>query len=105
MTIKILLRCDDLMSRMRLESAWKAAGATMLKRQSTETPDCIVVDLGARNACTQIAQLRATHPQVDIVVFGPHFDADAFDAAKQAGATEVAARGSIVERVSRRFPK
>ncbi|WP_246264225.1 hypothetical protein [Aromatoleum toluvorans] len=105
MTIKILLRCDDLMSRMRLESAWKAAGATMLKKQSTETPDCIVVDLGMRSACTQIAQLRDTFPQVDIVVFGPHFDADAFQAAKQAGATEVAAKGSIVERVSRRFPK
>lgn len=105
MTIKILLRCDDLMSRMRLESAWKAAGATMLKKQSTETPDCIVVDLGMRSACTQIAQLRETFPQVDIVGFGPHFDADAFQAAKQAGATEVAAKGSIVERVSRRFPK
>ncbi|AYH44345.1 hypothetical protein CDA09_13265 [Azoarcus sp. DN11] len=93
------------MSRMRLESAWKAAGATMLKKQSTETPDCIVVDLGMRSACTQIEQLRETFPQVDIVVFGPHFDPDAFQAAKQAGATEVAAKGSIVERVSRRFPK
>lgn len=105
MTIKILLWCDDLMSRMRLESAWKAAGATLLKKKSTETPDCIVVDLGVRNACAHIAELRAAHPRVDIIAFGPHFDGDAFQAAKEAGATEVAARGSIVERITRRFPK
>lgn len=105
MTIKILLWCDDLMNRMRLESEWKASGATMLKKRGTETPDCIVVDLAVRNVCDHITQLRAAFPQVDIIVFGPQYDPETFEAAKRAGATEVAARGSIVERVSRRFPK
>ena len=105
MTMKILLWCDDLMSRMRLESAWKAAGATVLKKKTSEVPDCIVIDLAVRNACDHIAQLRATHPQVDIIAFGPHFDADSFKAAKDAGANELAARSSIVERITRRLPK
>jgi hypothetical protein len=103
MTIKILLWCDDLMNRMRLESAWKAAGATMLKKKTTEVPDCIVIDLAVRNACTHIASLRAAHPDVDIVAFGPKFDAETFAAAKSAGATDIAAQGSIVERITRRL--
>lgn len=101
--MKILLWCDDLMNRVRLESAWKAAGATVLKKTSAETPDCIVIDLGVRNACEQIARMRTEHPAVDIVAFGPHFDGDAFAAAKAAGATEIAARGSVLERITRRL--
>lgn len=103
--MKILLWCDDLISKMRLESAWKAAGATVLKKNSSETPDCIVIDLGVRDACGHIGRLRAAHPQTEIIAFGPHFDADAFAAAKSAGASELAARGSIVERITRRLKK
>lgn len=103
MTIKILLWCDDLMNRMRLESAWKAAGATMLKKKAAETPDCIVVDLAVRNACQRIADLRASHPGVDIIAFAPQFDAESFAAAKSAGADDIAAQGTVVERVTRRF--
>lgn len=103
--MKVLLWCDDLMSRSRLDSAWKAAGVTMLKKTTAETPDCIVVDLAVRNACDRIAQLRASHPEVEIIAFGPHFDAEAFKAAKEAGATEIAARSSIVERITRRLPR
>jgi len=61
-TMKILLWCDDLMSRMRLESAWKAAGATVLKKKTTEVPDCIVIDLAVRNACEHITRLRNDMP-------------------------------------------
>lgn len=103
--MKILLWCDDLMSRMRLESAWKAAGAALLKKKTTETPDCIVIDLAVRNALDHIRQLREAHPDVDIIAFGPHFDADMFAQAKEAGANEVAARGSILQRITRRLPK
>ncbi|BAL24122.1 hypothetical protein [Azoarcus sp. KH32C] len=101
--MKILLWCDDLINRVRLESAWKTAGATVLKKNSTEVPDLVVVDLQARNACEHIAQLRQKHAQAGIIAFGPHFDAEAFEAAKAAGATEIAAQGSIVERVMRRL--
>ena len=103
--MNVLLWCDDLMTRTRLESAWKNAGVTMLKKTSTEIPDCIAIDLGAREAIAHITRLRASHPQTDIIAFGPHMDSDAFKAAKEAGASELAARSSIVERVTRRLPQ
>src|SRR5690348_6077664 len=100
--MKILIWTDDLMTRMRLESAWSKAGATVLKKTSGETPDCIVIDLTARDALGHIARLRAAHPQVEVIGFGPHYDAESFKAAKAAGATEISARGSVLERITRR---
>lgn len=102
--MKIQLWSNDLVGRMRLESVWKAAGFSLLKKTAAETPDCIVIDLGLRDALARIAQLRASHPQVAIVAFGAKFDEAAFKAAKEAGATELAALNSIVERIARRFP-
>ncbi len=101
--MKILLWCHDLMNRMRLESAWKAVGVTMLKRNSTEVPDCIVVDLANSRALEQIRELRDAHPQVDIIAFGAQMDSDTFRQAQEAGATEIAASGSIEHRVTRRL--
>lgn len=102
--MKILLWCDDLVIRLKLEAAWKTAGATMLKKTSPEIPDCIVIDLGGRHALRNIAHLRATNPQVDVIAFAPEYDGELFAAAEQAGASDFAARGSIVERVTRRMP-
>lgn len=103
--MKIQLWCDDLMSRMPLESTWKGLGATMLKKNSDETPDCIVIDLAVRRALEHIARLRASHPDVDIVAYAAKFEPELFEAAKQAGASDLAARSSIVERVMRRMAK
>lgn len=97
--MKILLLCDDLMSRVRIESAWKKAGAEMLKKDGAQPPDLIVLDLTAREALAQIERLRAAHPGVDILAFGPHVDAEAFRQAKAAGVAELVARGAVVERV------
>ncbi len=97
--MKILLWCDDLLSRTRIESGWKAAGAEILRKNSTELPDLAVVDLTARNAIAEIARMRAAYPGLGIVAFGPHVDGEAFKQAKAAGATEQVARGSVVERV------
>lgn len=91
------------MSRTRIESAWKAAGAQVLRKNTTETPDLIVMDLTARNATEEVRRLRTAWPQVDLVAFGPHVDGDAFKAAKTAGASELVARGRIVERVLSRI--
>lgn len=102
--MKIQLWSNDLVGRMRLESVWKTSGFTLLKKTTAETPDCIVVDLGMRDSLARIAQLRASHPQVDIVAFGAKFDEAAFKAAREAGATELAALNSLVERIARRFP-
>jgi DNA-binding NarL/FixJ family response regulator len=103
--MKILLWCDDLMSRTRIESAWKAAGAQILRKNSTETPDLIVMDLLARNALDEIGRLRAAHPACDILAFGPHVDGDVFKQARAAGASELVARGAVVERVLGRLQR
>jgi hypothetical protein len=101
--MKILLWCDDLMSRTRIESAWKAAGAQVLRKNTDETPDLIVMDLTARNALAEIGRLRGTYPVSELLAFGPHVDGDAFKAAKAAGAGEVVARGAVIERVLRKL--
>jgi DNA-binding NarL/FixJ family response regulator len=97
--MKILLWSDDLMSRTRIESAWKAAGAQVLRKNASEQPDLVVMDLTARNALDEITRLRGANPDLDILAFGPHVDGDAFKAAKAAGASELVARGKVIERV------
>jgi DNA-binding NarL/FixJ family response regulator len=97
--MKILLWSDDLMSRTRIESAWKAAGAQVLRKNASEQPDLVVMDLTARNALDEIRRLRGANPDLDILAFGPHVDGDAFKGAKAAGASELVARGKVIERV------
>jgi DNA-binding NarL/FixJ family response regulator len=101
--VKILLWCDDLMTRTRIESSWKAAGAEILRKASTDRPDLIVLDLTVRKAFAEIERLRTVWPDVDVLAFGPHVDGDAFQQARAVGATEVVARGSVVERVLARL--
>ncbi len=97
--MKILLLADDLMSRVRIESHWKKAGAELLKNDSAAKPDLIVVDLGARDALERIRHMRSAHPATDILAFGPHVDGDVFRQAKAAGATQLVARGKVLEKV------
>ena len=103
MTKKILLLCHDLTTRMRLVAALTATGAAVLGKTSEETPDCIVIDLGRRDALAEIARLRALHPQMDIVTCAATFDDAAVAAAKAAGATDFAARSFVDKRVARRL--
>jgi DNA-binding NarL/FixJ family response regulator len=103
--MKILLWADDLMTRTRLQSAWKAAGADMLPKNSEEMPGLIVIDLTARDAVAHIKRLRAAHPDTDILAFGPHVDADGFSAAKAAGAAELVSRGSVLDKVLGRLQR
>ena len=97
--MKILFWVDDLMTRTRVESRWRQAGADILRRHSDETPELIVIDLTAADALGHIGRLREAHPEVDILAFGPHVDGAAFKQARAAGATSVVARGKVVERV------
>ncbi|MHB8409358.1 MAG: response regulator [Acidiferrobacterales bacterium] len=101
--MKILLLSDDLMSRVRIESRWKAAGAQLLKNDSAVEPDLIVVDLGVADALESISRMHNAHPGTDILAFGPHVDGDAFRQAKAAGATHLVARGKLVEKVLARI--
>jgi hypothetical protein len=97
--VKILIWCDDLLARTRMESAWKMAGATVLRKSDTNVPELIVVDLTARNALAEITRLHSLHPGVPLLAFGPHVDGDAFRNAKAAGAGECVARGAVLDRV------
>ena len=97
--MKILLLSDDLMTRVRIESRWKSAGAQLLRDGSAADPDLVVVDLGARDALERIRHLRDTHPTAEILAFGPHVAADIFRQARAAGATQLVARGKVVEKV------
>ncbi|MDA8420293.1 MAG: hypothetical protein M0039_03400 [Pseudomonadota bacterium] len=101
--MKILLLCDDLMSRVRMESRWKAAGAELMKSGAAAEPDLIVVDLSAAGALETVRRMRSAHPATDIIAFGPHVDGDAFRQAKIAGATGLVARGAVVEKVLARI--
>lgn len=87
------------MSRTRIESAWKAAGAQVLRKNTTEQLELVVMDLTAHNALAEIERLRAADPDVDILAFGPHVDGAVFKQARAAGANELVARGRVVERV------
>jgi hypothetical protein len=101
MSPRILFLCHDLGTRLQLTAAWTAAGATMLAPTSTEVPDCIVVDLGRRDALSEIARLRERYPEVSIISCGATFDEAAVTAAKTAGAGDFAARSFVDRRVAR----
>lgn len=87
------------MSRVRIESRWKAAGVQFLKNEPTAEPDLIVVDLGATDALERIKRMRSAYPDTEILAFGPHVEGDVFQQAKAAGATRLVARGKLVEKV------
>ncbi len=101
--MKILLLTDDLMSRVRIESRWKVAGAQLLTDRAAADADLIVVDLGARGALERIRSLREAYPAMEILAFGPHVDADRFREAKAAGATQLVARGAVTDKVLTRI--
>jgi hypothetical protein len=101
--MNIVLWTDDLMSRVRIESRWKKAGATIMKRSDEGSADLIVMDLQANDAMQHIMRLRASRPDLYLIAYGPHVDGSALKTAREAGANEVVARGKVVERVLRRF--
>jgi DNA-binding NarL/FixJ family response regulator len=101
--VRIRLHCRDLMTRTRLASRWQAAGAQMLRSDSTEAPELIVIDLGEDGALDTLAAERARHPAAHILVFGPHVEGEALLAAKTIGADEAVVRGKVAERILKRL--
>jgi DNA-binding response OmpR family regulator len=69
---KILLLCHDITTRLGLNATWSGAGAEMLAATSEERPDCIIIDLGRRDALDEIASRRARHPEVTIIACFRH---------------------------------
>ena len=97
--MKIFLRTDDLMSRVRIESRWKNVGLEVIKRSTEENADLVVIDLESQGAINHINRLRSQRPGVRIIAYGPHVDGAAFRTAREAGADEVVAKGKVVDRV------
>jgi DNA-binding NarL/FixJ family response regulator len=56
----------------------------------------VLVDLQARGALDLIRRLRGRESPPRIIAYGPHVDADALRAAREAGADQVLARGAFV---------
>ncbi|ADC70592.1 conserved hypothetical protein [Thioalkalivibrio sp. K90mix] len=98
----IHLDTTDLMTRVRLESRWRSAGATVTSGDGAERPDLVVIDLAARDVDT-VATWRERCPDAAILAFGPHVEGAMLKAARQAGADEVVVRGKVADRVSRRI--
>jgi len=99
--MKILLLCHDLTTRMRLEALWSAQGLAVLKKDEGTAADCIVVDLGRREALGEIAALRARYPDVTLIACAASFEESAVQAARAAGASDFAARSFVDRRVAR----
>lgn len=97
--MQIHLDTPDLMTRVRLESRWRSAGATVTSSQAPEHPDWVVVDLGARGV-EALTDWRARYPDAKILAFGPHVEGEMLKAARQAGADEVVVRGKVADRVA-----
>jgi DNA-binding NarL/FixJ family response regulator len=103
--MKILLHTHNLMTRAQLGDTWRKAGAEIFSTVSGTQPELIVIDLAAPTAMEQIQNWRDRCPGVEILVFGPHVDGEAFKQAKLAGASGQVARGKVVERVLRKIQK
>lgn len=97
--MNILLRTDDLMSRVRLSSHWAKVGHEVTTTPGAVTPDMVVVDLSNRQALDRLRQDRTAFPATTIVAFGPHVDGETLKNARMAGADHAIARGSVLEKV------
>ncbi|MEG3638754.1 hypothetical protein [Magnetococcus sp. PR-3] len=95
----VMLVCDDLLSKVQLESNWKAKGLTVVNDKSTENPQIIALDLRPNNALERITELLNAYPDAQLVAFGPHVQVERLKAAKEAGAHLVVARSAVVEKV------
>ena len=63
--MKILLWSDDLLSRERIESSWKSAGAQMLMRDDSEIPDLIVPDPSAPDGVARGSAIGRVRGRLD----------------------------------------
>ena len=106
---RILLRIPDLMAEVRVQAALAADGLSAETVSVADWPGAVttarppalaVVDLAAPGAVGAVALAAAG--ELTVVAFGPHVDAAALSAARDAGATTVLARGDFLQHAARR---
>lgn len=98
----------DLFFRARIEAVAEAAGTAVAcvgtredLEEQLEGVRRVLVDLahGGTDPAATIRALKSRPGPPEVVAFGPHRDADAFRAAREAGADRVLARSAFVERL------
>ncbi|WP_373048910.1 hypothetical protein [Vulgatibacter sp.] len=108
MAPKVLLACTDLFFSSRIVETARHTGATVVQVREgvaeaalAEKPDLVLVDLHAAvlDPVESIRAIRAADPGVRIVGFVRHEEADRIRAAREAGASEVHARGAFSARL------
>jgi DNA-binding NarL/FixJ family response regulator len=108
MTIAALV--TDLMFSSRIMAEARAAGATVKSVRSLEalqaqvaSSQCsmVIIDLNTDgiDVIGAIRTTRSTSPQIRIVAFASHVQADLIKAAREAGANEVMARSAFVTKL------
>lgn len=106
--MRVLLGCTDLFFGSRILETARHTGAEVIQVRegladaaARELPDLVIVDLNADTLepVASIAAIRAANPAVRIVGFVRHEEVDRIRAAREAGATEIHARGAFSARL------
>ena len=105
---RVVLGCTDLFFSMRIDQVARHTGAELIQVREElaevverERPQLVLVDLHAEalQPMEAIAAIRRRDPELPIVAFVRHGEVDAFQAAREAGATEVWARSAFTTRL------
>ena len=108
MPSKIVLGCTDLFFGARIVETARHTGAAVVQVREDlagavvrEQPDLVIVDLNADalDPVAAIAAIRGAAPHLRIAGFVRHEDAELIRAAREAGASEVHARGAFSARL------
>lgn len=106
MSKKVLLVCSDFLFASRiLETARQLAVEIVQVRSDAGAEaqkvecDLAIVDLAIPGAIQAIGDIRQVRPGARIVAFVRHEEVDAIRAARQAGASDVLARGAFSEKL------
>jgi CheY-like chemotaxis protein len=111
-----LLLSDDLIFTSRVVGTARELGCTIRPARSAdalealareETPTCVIVDLANPSLVLAdlLGRLRQACPSSPrVVAYGPHVDAAALRAAREAGCDPVLPRSKFVEELPRSLP-
>lgn len=105
---KVVLGCTDLFFSMRIDQVARHGRAELIQVREDlpevverERPELVLVDLHAEglHPLEAIAAIRSRDPELPIVAFARHGEVDLFQAAREAGASEVWARSAFTTRL------
>lgn len=102
----LLLGCRDFLFATRIETVARQLGWRVERldasppRTSSEAPGIAVVDLdGEGDPLAWVRELRQSFPDLPLIAFSRHDRVEAIRAAREAGATQVLARGAFTQKL------